>query len=85
MYAGPADAASSLGGAPGSIGTPASEAGSAKPRTWPQCGPTKDCTLPGCGMPFCATMRASASGCQLFGSLIFVPGSSTTSGGLAGL
>jgi hypothetical protein len=30
-------------------------------------------------------MRASASGCQLFGSRIFVPGSETTSGGFAGL
>jgi hypothetical protein len=45
----------------------------------------KVCTLPGTGRPFCATVLARASGCQLFGSGISVPASSTTSGALAGL
>ncbi len=63
------------GGGPGSIGSPVGATRAARSRvTWPQCGPTNRCTLPGIGRPFWATIWSSASGCQRFGSRISVPG-----------
>src|SRR5215213_6347121 len=74
----------SSGGGPVSMGTPTGEAGRPKLFTLPQYGPMKDCTFPGIGRPFWATIWASARGCQRLGSVIVVSGSDTTSGGLTG-
>ena len=65
----------SRGGGPGIDRRPRRRGRAARRRcTWPQCGPTNRCTLPGIGRPFWATIWASASGCQRFGSRICRPG-----------
>ncbi len=58
--------------------------GSANDVTCPHWGPTKVCTLSSSGIPFCATITSSSSGCHRFGSAISVPGRSPTSGGFTG-
>ena len=83
LYA--ASAGVPIGGGPTLIGRPFFDRASANPRTCPHWAPTKVCTFAGRASPFCATVWASASGCQRVGSCMPVPVLATTSGALTGV